>query len=177
MNDKPVISSKTDSSAASGWGFPLLARKAHYFVDSMSLCRSWWFIGRVDDSNHDSSDNCTTCKRLFSKVKLQAQDSANEKPEPVPAPTPSRELRLLCLLGKSKLGAPGPCYLPVHTMHRVPPRAMVTGKWSESRYAGLYLRETHAKRPSAEVLARILKHRQTDTFRANSRAVRAGVTA
>lgn len=92
-------------------------------------------------------------------AKLQAQDSANEKPEPVPAPTPRRELRLLCVLVKPQLGSAEGAYLPIHTMHRLPPRAMVKGQWSEPRYAGLHLRETQARQPSAEVLERCLpKH-------------------
>lgn len=57
-----------------GWGFPALARKAHYFVGSMSLCRHWWFIGQVDDTNHDSIDNCATCKRL----RLSAKPEVNQ---------------------------------------------------------------------------------------------------
>lgn len=89
-------------------------------------------------------------------AKLQAQDSVNEKSEPVPAPTPRRELRLLCLLAKPQLDTAQGAYLPIHTMHRLPPRAMVLGQWSEPRYAGLYLRETQARQPSAEVLERCL---------------------
>lgn len=89
-------------------------------------------------------------------AKLPAQDSANEKPEPVPAPTSRRELRLLCLLAKPQLDTAQGAYLPIHTMHRLPPRAMVKGQWSEPRYAGLYLRETQAREPSAEVLERCL---------------------
>ena len=98
-------------------------------------------------------------------VKPQAQDSANEKPEPVPAPTPRRELRLLCLLAKPQLDTAQGAYLPIHTMHRLPPRAMVLGQWSEPRYAGLYLRETQARQPSAVVLARCERHRQTHALK------------
>ena len=113
-----------------------------------------------------------------SQAKPQAQDSANEKPEPVPAPTPRRQLRLLCLLAKPQLDTAQGAYLPIHTMHRLPPRAMVKGQWSDPRYAGLYLRETHATEPSAEVLARCEQHRQTNALRAPARTVRAGgVTA
>ncbi|MDH2198746.1 hypothetical protein N5J71_05475 [Pseudomonas oleovorans] len=92
-------------------------------------------------------------------AKLSARDSANEKPEPVPAPTPRRSLRLLCVLVKSKLDPAQGTYLPIHTMHRLPPRAMVKGQWSEPRFAGLYLRETQATTPTASVLERCLpKH-------------------
>lgn len=107
-------------------------------------------------------------------VKRYAQDSANEKPEPVPAPTSRRELRLLCVLGKPHLGTVETGYLPIHTMHRLPPRAMVKGKWSQPRYAGLYLRETQAVVPSATVLARCERHRQANAFRATARTIRTG---
>ena len=108
--------------------------------------------------------------------KRQELEAANEKPEPVPAPAAPRELRLLCVLRQSKLvDAPSIVsigYLPIHTMHRVPPRAMVQGKWSDPRYAGLYLRETQAVEPSAEVLERCARHRQTNALRAPARTVR-----
>ncbi len=107
-------------------------------------------------------------------LKPQAQDSANEKPEPVPAPTSRRQLRLLCVLVKTKLGTAQAGCLPIHTLHRVPPRAMVRGQWSNPRYAGLYLRETHATEPTAEVLERCARHRQTYALRAPARTVRTG---
>jgi len=91
--------------------------------------------------------------------KRQALEAANEKPEPVPAPTPRRGLRLLCVLAKPQLDTAQGAYLPIHTMHRLPPRAMVRGQWSQPRYAGLYLRETQARQPSAEVLERCLQQR------------------
>lgn len=107
-------------------------------------------------------------------AKLPAQDSANEKPEPVPAPTPRRQLRLLCVLAKPQLDTAQGAYLPIHTMHRLPPRAMVRGQWSQPRYAGLYLRETQARQPSESVLARCERHRQTYALRAPARTVRTG---
>jgi hypothetical protein len=57
-----------------GWGFPANARKAHYFVDGISLCRNWMFFGHADDTNHDSIDNCATCKRL----RLSAKPEVNQ---------------------------------------------------------------------------------------------------
>ncbi|MDH0960248.1 hypothetical protein N5C54_20930 [Pseudomonas chengduensis] len=98
-----------------------------------------------------------------SQAKPQARDSANEKSEPVPAPTSRPALRLLCVLVKSKLDPAQGTYLPIHTMHRLPPRAMVKGQWSEPRYAGLYLRETQARQPSTEVLERCLPKRHLRT--------------
>lgn len=116
-------------------------------------------------------------------VKLERQEAALKAPVEVPTDAPTQVpaqaapggLRLLCLLDQSNgRGHTGPRYLPVHTMSPMPPRSMVRGKWSEPRYAGLYLRETYAKRPSAEVLARIFEHGQANALRADSRAVRAG---
>lgn len=107
------------------------------------------------------------------QAKLQAQDSANEKPQSVPAPTPRRELRLLCLLAKPQLDTAQGTYLPIHTMHRLPPRAMVKGQWSEPRYAGLHLREAQARQPSPEVLERCLQQRHLST---NGRVSVLGVT-
>lgn len=96
------------------------------------------------------------------------------EPLPLPAPAARRELRLLCLLAKPQLDTAQGAYLPIHTMHRVPPRAMVQGKWSDPRYTGLYLRETHATEPTAEVLERCARHRQTDALRPPARTVRTG---
>lgn len=136
-------------------------------------------------------------------VQAKPEVSAHDQPEPVPAiapeglrlpgllcpqspgqdvrlsPSPARrELRLLCLPRQTKLGQSPEVvslgYLPIHTLHRLPPRTMVTGKWSNPRYAGLYLRETHATEPTAEVLERCQRQRQTYPFRAPARTVRAG---
>lgn len=125
--------------------------------------------------------------------------SANDQHEPVPAiapqglrlpellraqstgqdvrlsPAPARrQLRLLCVLVEPQLGASRPRYLPFHTMNRLPPRAMVKGKWSQPRYAGLYLRETHATAPTGAVLERCERHRQSHALRAPARTVRTG---
>lgn len=154
-----------------GWGFPLNSRKAHYFIDGISLCRSWMFFGLADDTNHDSADNCLTCKRLLLKVKPQAQDSANEKPEPVPAPTPCRQLRLLCLLDEASTADRSK---PVATMQPMPPRPRINGRWPSACRAPFVLRDTQARRPSASVLVRCERHRQANAFCASSRAVRAG---
>jgi len=143
----------------------------------------------------------TRLQASFPQVKPEV--SANDQHEPISAVTPQgvrlsgllrtqspgqvhgvratpapRELRLLCVLRQSKLGdAPNIVelgYLPIHTMHRLPPRAMVCGKWSDPRYAGLYLRETQAVEPTAEVLERCLQQRQPYAFRAPARTVRTG---
>lgn len=97
------------------------------------------------------------------------------EPLPLPAPAAPRQLRLLCLLGQPKLGSARWRHLPVHTLRRMPPRAMVVGKWSDDIFdAGLYLLEAHAVEPTAEVLARCERHRQTNALRAAARTVRTG---
>jgi hypothetical protein len=50
-----------------GWGIPSQSKKAHYFVNGMSLCRSWMFTGALDDSNHKSPDNCKKCMTIRNK--------------------------------------------------------------------------------------------------------------
>ena len=95
-------------------------------------------------------------------------------------------LRLLCLLVPSRIGEARS--LPIHTVHRMPPYASRhrsyrddEGRWSVALDlldlpggTGFYLRETHARTPSAQVLARCLRQRQTDALRADSRTLRAG---
>jgi len=51
-----------------GWGFPNNSRKAHYFVDSMSLCRRYGFYyGDLELGNNNSPDNCSVCAKLLAK--------------------------------------------------------------------------------------------------------------
>jgi hypothetical protein len=106
-------------------------------------------------------------------------------------PAARRELRLLCLLVKGRNGQARS--LPVHTLRPMPPRVCPTRthtqdgprRWCLDAFAfpmgnhtGLYLRQTHAKRPNAQVLERCGKHRQARPFRAVARTFRAdGVSA
>lgn len=109
-------------------------------------------------------------KREREAVKQQAQDSANEKPEPVPAPAAPRQLRLLCLLGQSDVGGAASRDFPVLTLRGLPPMADIQGRWSLDGVAGLALRETQARPPRPEVLARCVRQRQAYAFRAYTRA-------
>lgn len=61
-----------------GWGFPGLAKKAHYFEDdnSTSLCGKWWYMGTRHDDDHDHKMNCTTCMRKRLKL-LEKEDKDN----------------------------------------------------------------------------------------------------
>ena len=106
-------------------------------------------------------------------------------------PAARPELRLLCLLVKGRDGQARS--LPVHTLRPMPPRVCPTRSHSQDaprrwcldalavpmgNHSGLYLREAHAKRPTAQVLERCGKHRQARPFRAASRTFRAdGVSA
>jgi hypothetical protein len=64
MNNKKKVDER------GGWGFPETSRKAHYFVDMMSLCRKWGFYnGPLEQGNDDSIYNCAECKRLLAKRK------------------------------------------------------------------------------------------------------------
>lgn len=95
-------------------------------------------------------------------------------------------LRLLCLLVPSRTGEARS--LPVHTLYRVPPYASLHGRYHDGQGrgsvaldpldvpggTGFYLRETHARAPSPEVLARYLRQRQADSLRPRARPLRAG---
>jgi len=63
-----------------GWGFPANSRKAHYFnTDKRSLCGKWLFFGELEDSNDNSPDNCTACKKAL--LKIRANIKADELKE------------------------------------------------------------------------------------------------
>jgi len=48
-----------------GWGFPLLARKAHYFEagEIVSACGKWMFSGVRDNVPEKSSSDCVACRK------------------------------------------------------------------------------------------------------------------
>lgn len=109
----------------------------------------------------------------------------------VPPPTPYTGLLLLCLLVKGRDGQARS--LPVHTLRPMPPRVCPTHAHTQDaprrwcldalalpvgNHTGLYLRETHAKRPTAQVLERCGQRWQAGAFRATERTFRAdGVSA
>lgn len=94
-------------------------------------------------------------ERKAQSVKQSAQVPADEQQVFAPASRPG--LRLLCLLVKTRTGQARS--LPVHTMHPMPPRVLRPGRWSLAGDPSFVLRETHAARPSPEVLARYLPKR------------------
>ncbi|SCW29629.1 hypothetical protein SAMN05216370_0211 [Pseudomonas peli] len=105
----------------------------------------------------------------------------------LPPPPTCTGLRLLCLLVKGRNGQARS--LPVHTLRPMPPRVCPTRAHAQNaprrwcldalafpmgNHTGLYLRQTHAKRPTAQVLERCGQYRQARAFRAASRTFRAG---
>jgi hypothetical protein len=102
-------------------------------------------------------------------------------------PTARIELRLLCLLVTNRDGQAR--FLPVHTLRPMPPRVCSTCTHSQdgprrwcldalalpmANHTGLYLRETHAKRPTAQVLERCGMHRQSRAICTPARTLSTG---
>ena len=137
--------------------------------------------------------NSGPCISWFELHKRTVATHLLEKPQAVPVNEPfqlqpvaaPRELRLLCLLVKNRDGQARS--LPVHTLRPMPPRvcpsranaANAPRRWCVDALAfpvgnhtGLYLRETHAKRPAAKVLERCREHRQASAFCTAARTVR-----
>lgn len=57
------------NSKRQGWGWPGLARKAHYFDgEIVSLCGRWMFSGAMFDDRHNSPHNCQACRRKLEKL-------------------------------------------------------------------------------------------------------------
>jgi hypothetical protein len=58
-----------------GWGFPILSKKAHYFVDGRSLCQKWIFTGEYEqETEKRSPDDCAVCRRKLDKFKTPNTD-------------------------------------------------------------------------------------------------------
>ena len=141
------------------------------------------------ESNRDD-DVLPSMRCLFSLAvihpRLPADREVTVDVVEVPSSTARPGLRLLCLLVPSRTGEARS--LPVHTLYRVPPYAGLHGRYygGQGRGSvalnpldvpggtGFYLRETHARAPSPEVLARYLRQRQADALRPRARTVRVG---
>ncbi len=55
-----------------GWGWPLLARKVHYFRGAKALCRRWMFGGALSSEDRGNftapgPDDCVVCFRKREK--------------------------------------------------------------------------------------------------------------
>lgn len=55
---------------AEGWGFPALAKKAHYFQEgsATSICGGWMYTGPREPDEFESSDDCKTCRKKLAKL-------------------------------------------------------------------------------------------------------------
>lgn len=56
-----------------GWGWPSLAKKAHYFIDGTSICGRWMYMGTINDTETSGPDDCAECKRRWTKMKEKAK--------------------------------------------------------------------------------------------------------
>jgi len=126
------------------------------------------------------SINAEIVFRLLASFSQEATDhgASTTVDSRVSAPPARTGLRLLCVLD---LTDNTPRYIPACGMSALPPRVCHLGKWGPRLPAGLRLRETHATRPAPEVLARYLRHRQSNaacphgTPEAQARGARLGV--
>lgn len=58
-----------DDTKEQGWALPSNSRKWHFFVDSVSLCGKWMFLGTTFEKGNDCSpDNCPGCRRKREKM-------------------------------------------------------------------------------------------------------------
>ena len=56
------------TTATEGWGWPMLSRKEHYFVDGTALCGKWMFTGTLSPLvGERTPDDCAECFRRLAK--------------------------------------------------------------------------------------------------------------
>lgn len=70
----------TDSTEATeGWGVIAPGnRKAHYYRDSFSLCRTrGFYYGPLEPDEHPSKDDCAACRKVLTKEQEKAKASAS----------------------------------------------------------------------------------------------------
>jgi hypothetical protein len=61
-----------------GWGWPLAARRSHYFVRGTSLCGRWLYTGRLEDNQDATSkSDCLPCRRELAKRKTKETTNAS----------------------------------------------------------------------------------------------------
>jgi hypothetical protein len=58
-----------------GWGWPGLAKKAHYFVKGRSLCGKWLFTGDSEGKELEfrGDDDCAACFKKQQALKPVAK--------------------------------------------------------------------------------------------------------
>lgn len=58
-----------------GWGFPLLAKKGHYFAEgeAISLCGKWMYTGEREPSLTWVTSQCQQCRKRLKKAEEDAR--------------------------------------------------------------------------------------------------------
>lgn len=63
-----------------GWAWPPLSRKAHYFDRGMSLCHGWLYAGEPDSvqdmGEEPSRNDCRVCWKKARKLRANAAQEA-----------------------------------------------------------------------------------------------------
>lgn len=155
-------------------GFFMASGRLCGYLDALRQCELVSFVEyeRLRELIYSASENCwrgaipdarnagPLIPYHIASERSRSVEAVPHVPAKVPAPAPYTGLRLLCLLVTSRTGET--CALPVHTMRPMPPAVLRPGRWSLARDPAFVLRETHAGRPPAEVLARYSRQRQTN---------------
>ena len=67
------------------WEWPLLAKKAHFFVDTRALCGRWAFTGKTGQGQsmgeQPGRDDCVVCWRR-AKAMIGAKEAADAQATP-----------------------------------------------------------------------------------------------
>lgn len=59
----------TKRAQRAGWGFPIEAKHAHFFIGSVALCGSWeGFRGPTDIDMKKTPDDCAQCRKAVDAV-------------------------------------------------------------------------------------------------------------
>lgn len=68
------------SASERGWGWPMASRKAHYFINGMSLCRKWMYTGTLtqNQSSERGPDDCAECHRKQAPAETRKPPSGEE---------------------------------------------------------------------------------------------------
>jgi hypothetical protein len=61
-----------------GWGWPVTAKRAHYFKRGRALCGSWIFLTKAKFApSYDGPDACAMCTRRLRAALAKAQGRRN----------------------------------------------------------------------------------------------------
>lgn len=66
----PNESSPEGNRRESGWGFPGLSKRFHYFENGISLCGKWMYRGQLEpDTGTQGKEDCKECYRRLERRK------------------------------------------------------------------------------------------------------------